>query len=873
VDEWPLVGRGGVVDRVVAAVTAGTPAAVVIAGAAGVGKTRVGREVASRLSGTGWTARTVVGTRAAATIPFAAFAGFVPAEHSDLTPLGIFGVVRASLAGSPDPSSLLVVDDAQRLDAGSAALVHHIVADRICPVVATVRSGEPAPDAVAGLWKDSLAERIELGGLAREQVDELVGAVLGGPVDGATLRRLWLATRGNLLFLRELVVGAVASGGLREVDGVWRLAGDTPIPVRLVELITDRLARLEPATRAALDVIAVAERIDVDLFGGLIDAGVVEELERLGFVDVQVDSDPGLVVLRHPLFGEAVRAEMTAVRRRRVCAELADAVYAAGMPDPGDVVRVAAWRLEAGAPADADLLTAAAQRAWMTNDHALAERLAEAAHIAGAGFDAAIVLADVALTAGRWDDALERFERLAAEASSDEQRVSAAGGRAHILAHQLDREVEAIAILDEALSTIDDDDLADGLRCRVAAIHVLAPRPLAALDVARPVLERPDSPSLYRATYAASIASALCGRLDDAVRIGERGYEAHRRLDEVVRRGAETQHIGPILALCAAGRLVEAATMAERSYESAVIGGDAESQATFALLRGHVATWQGRTVTATELFREALAVNRELDDTVGLRWALGGIALAAGLRGERRAAVAAATELAAHHPLATQILELDLVERGRAWVQVASGEFSSAVTILRDAAASAAASGQLVAEAVLRHDLARLDQARSEHQRLAELAEAIDGTLTATLAEHATALAVGDADRIDRVAHRLAELGCCGIALEAATGARTLLLAAGFRRRASAAEAFARQMIEACEGASSPLAGSFAEARLTAREREIAALAGRGLSNREIADRLVVSLRTVENHLARVFVKLGIASRRELADALERSPG
>jgi DNA-binding CsgD family transcriptional regulator len=58
---------------------------------------------------------------------------------------------------------------------------------------------------------------------------------------------------------------------------------------------------------------------------------------------------------------------------------------------------------------------------------------------------------------------------------------------------------------------------------------------------------------------------------------------------------------------------------------------------------------------------------------------------------------------------------------------------------------------------------------------------------------------------------------------------------------------------------------------LTAREREIATLAASGLSNREIADRLVVSPRTVENHLARAFVKLGVTSRRELPGAVERA--
>jgi DNA-binding NarL/FixJ family response regulator len=57
-------------------------------------------------------------------------------------------------------------------------------------------------------------------------------------------------------------------------------------------------------------------------------------------------------------------------------------------------------------------------------------------------------------------------------------------------------------------------------------------------------------------------------------------------------------------------------------------------------------------------------------------------------------------------------------------------------------------------------------------------------------------------------------------------------------------------------------------ALLSARELEVARLAAHGGSNREIADALVLSERTVENHLYRAFTKLGVASRDELATAL-----
>jgi DNA-binding NarL/FixJ family response regulator len=72
-----------------------------------------------------------------------------------------------------------------------------------------------------------------------------------------------------------------------------------------------------------------------------------------------------------------------------------------------------------------------------------------------------------------------------------------------------------------------------------------------------------------------------------------------------------------------------------------------------------------------------------------------------------------------------------------------------------------------------------------------------------------------------------------------------------------------------CEGVRPPaLSAEAAKDLLTSREREVSTLAARGLSNREIATRLFISLRTVENHLHRAFAKLGVTRREQLPGAL-----
>jgi DNA-binding NarL/FixJ family response regulator len=66
--------------------------------------------------------------------------------------------------------------------------------------------------------------------------------------------------------------------------------------------------------------------------------------------------------------------------------------------------------------------------------------------------------------------------------------------------------------------------------------------------------------------------------------------------------------------------------------------------------------------------------------------------------------------------------------------------------------------------------------------------------------------------------------------------------------------------------------GATGPAPLTNREQDIAKLAADGLANRVIAERLYVSVRTVENHLGRIYTKLGVTSRAELAELIRGKP-
>jgi DNA-binding CsgD family transcriptional regulator len=110
---------------------------------------------------------------------------------------------------------------------------------------------------------------------------------------------------------------------------------------------------------------------------------------------------------------------------------------------------------------------------------------------------------------------------------------------------------------------------------------------------------------------------------------------------------------------------------------------------------------------------------------------------------------------------------------------------------------------------------------------------------------------------------------CLALAAEAATELAELYRRAGDPRAAAAMGQRALRSIELAGGVRTPglMRGSGVEP-LTAREREVAMLAAGGLSSKGIAERLIVSKRTVDSHLDRVYRKLGVTGRDQITEAL-----
>jgi hypothetical protein len=174
----------------------------------------------------------------------------------------------------------------------------------------------------------------------------LLEARLGGPVDNAAARRLWSITRGNALYLRQLVDGELESARLHQVAGVWRWSGELALSPGLGELVSARIGQLPEAERDVMEVLAFGEPLGVPLLVGLTEAVAVEQVEGRGLIEVYPDGRRLQARLAHPLFGEVRRAQIGMLHARRLRGRIAQALADTGGRRADDTLRRAVLMLD-----------------------------------------------------------------------------------------------------------------------------------------------------------------------------------------------------------------------------------------------------------------------------------------------------------------------------------------------------------------------------------------------------------------------------------------------------------------------------------------------------------------------------------------------
>jgi len=901
-----LIGRESerqIVDRLVAGARVGQGGVLVITGEPGVGKTALLQDAAGRIAG--MSMLRAVGSESEREVPFGGLSQLLrPAlDQMDRIPGPQAEALGAALALRPgraadrfavgaatlsllcrwaeSRSVAVFVDDLHLWDRPSAEALafaaHRLTADPIA-VLATARSSE-----LTAVERD--LPQLLLTGIDGAAATEMMSTHSAGRLTPDLMTWLHRATAGNPLALLELA---------DDPDRLARLGPDSPLPVSeaVSRAFSDRVKCLPVMARSALIVLAAVSgdlRLATAACAVLdVDANQLSEAELAQLIEVRNDR----AEFRHPLVRSAVYADASPQYRRQVHRAVADVL-------PVDDVDRRAWHLAEAAlgPDDrvADLLEQAASGAHDRSAHAVAstawERAArlsldpqraatrflasaESAALAGAIVPALAMIEEAgvaaALPAELQVRALELRGVIAARAGNPSLardlllRAADCAGTPDIEAALLADVVYASFYLGDARTALD-------VAIRIGKLDVTTPSVRAlsgtAAGLARVLANAGGADQLRRSV--AQLASV--GGPDDAKQL------AFRLTGLLFLRDADSQG--------------EAHCLVDEVRRRAAVG--SLPQMLFLMARNEATSDQWSRSVAT--YAEGIRLAHETGQTTDLAMSLAGLTWLLARQGKTQESAASALELAvicrdADIPLA------------RVWSLFAAGEADLAIGQTTRAVEKFRSLGILLTELHLDDPDLSAEPELTESLRRDGQAEQAAAVATAFLpratakgrpwvqARAHRALGMCAAEGV-MDAHFVAALTEHAASLDSFEEARTRLVYGERLRRArrrSDARAQLRTALGTFDDLGAPVWADRAavelaatgeqvrrkdqprSAALTPQELQVSLLLAGGRTTREVAAALFLSPKTVEYHLRKVYTKLDIRTRAELADALPR---
>ena len=854
---WPVVQRDNEYTTIQSAlVDQQGVCGIVLVGDAGVGKTTLARLVTQALP---VRVQWVAGTESARSIPLGVFAHLVGSATSR-DPVAFLAAARETILS--EGHSVIGVDDAHLLDQLSATLLHQLALDGSVRIVATVRSGETVPDAITSLWKDGYLQRLHLMPFTKNQCVTLIESALGGRVEGLSADLMWESSGGNALYVKHLVEGALEAGTLRQVRGVWQLRGRTAVTSELASLLDSRVDQLPDNVLHALRLLTFCEPLDLDTLSGIAGVEAVEDAENRGLIRVVEEHNGIDVRFNHPLFGEVIRRRLGMAAARRLRGEVVRALQGHPLRGPTDRIRLAELTLDSDESPEVDLLVSAARDAIALTNVTLGERLARAAVYRGGGLVASELLARSLLWQGNSAEAEETLSAFDPNQMNELELVRWGLARIANL-HWSMGDAEGA---DEVLDLLCDRVAHPGLKLVVAGVasasRLFENQLEEAVELSELVLASPDASAaaVEWAVFGGALALALMGRGEEVEAVAQRGHEFDDKVDGLLRY---LTAFGEVRALVLSGDFDIAA---KRSADIVRItsAGQYLAWGMANVLVGTVELGRGRFADTVSRMEQTVAA---LTSESAASWSFPARLLLAQsycalARADAGAKMVAELRTRSGKHVAVFGPQLRIAE---SWLAAAEGNVSTAIELALDAARLAATSKQTAIEMLALHDAVRFGDQTCPDQ-LAQLAANTGGRLASAIGAHAAAVRDRDAVKMWEAAQQFEQIGALLSAADASAQAAVAFEACDDRRRSVEAAAAAARLAAECGGLRTPALDLAAHPLpLTVREREIANLVAAGLSNKDIADRLVVSVRTIEGHLYRACIKLDISDREDLA--------
>ena len=882
VHRWSGLARNADADRVRSALLTADRMGVVITGDRGVGKSLVGRTALAgfgpdvytlqlRTSGPG--AATPYGCLAftLARLPQSSLGSPTAILH------GITSLIRDDAAGR---QCVILLDNAGALDELSTGVLLNLLQTQTARLVATAqRTTDLPPDFYWLITSGQLAE-VRLANLTEVETLEVLQAALGHRVSSALASQMHQLVGGSPTLLQAVVSEQIERGNLVLSGSVWTLVDEVVLDGRtaLEDIVRARYARETPVAREVIEVLSCARTLPLSRLARMYSPGIIADMEDAGQIVVD-GTDRHLVSLGDRYLGDIVRNWLSVERRL----ELRDKVPGHTEPELGeltveDLLAYAAWTHDCHAPLAPAHALAAASAAVKLFDPKFALKCASSLNPGDPEWApgqlqkaAAYLQLGLPLQAmSALDDITERqLGALPAEAFAD------------LIAAKAD----SMAWLEDRTGKV--PELIRQARMRLHELGVSGP-PATPEELSRAVL----CLDLCEFSYLSFVGDyePMMERLRAAASAdGSGADDVHRLRSAIILMEA----------LCMTGKELEARKLMRE------IGGQLSEWSNVPRIRENFAWRSFNVLLLSGQWRQSIDMLKDASGRAGHGLHSGSAAtdLAVGL-----AYVYAGRGYMALDPLLAAIAQLEVrsslhsLRQAYAATAFAYAQTGNSVqaTIYLDRARSADGPARFAvrSSADFCMDMAsrwlgdpeakdRLVRSAEMHFRAGRytlagifmLGATVNGTAKdfifladiaarrqGPLAELSGIIAAGS--RLKDAAIMLEAAGvAAGLELDAVQ-ARCAALAfdfaksAGLSGSASAAHTMLESLAESVPAL--PVIPRNKGPLLTERERQIATLAGNGVSNRDIALEVGISVRTVEGHLYQVFTKLGVSSRSDL---------
>ena len=876
---WSAPARGANLESVRTALTSADSLGVVITGGRGVGKSSLARAAVMELGPDVWSLQLRSGP-AGSTTPYGCLsfllARLPQAYMGSPTAIlrGITSLIRSDAAGRP---CVITLDTSGSIDEMSAGVLLNVLLTGTAKIIAVAPKISDLPADFHWLLTDRRLAEVRLSNLNELQTRQVLLSLLGHRVSASLVSTCHHMVGGNPLLLKALVTEQQLSGNLVLSDSVWTLRDKVVLDgaASLDDIVRSRWSRETPETREVIEMLSCARRVELSRLTAIYSAEVVADMEDGGLLEIDA-SDHRWVSLREKYIGDVVRTWLSIARRR----ELRSVLLGGTEPDPAgmtveELMAFAAWTHECEADLSPALALAAADAAVQLFDPRFALTYAEMLRrtdrewIAGQRQKAAAYL--------QLDMPVQAMAALD-DISQPELDSLDAGEYAHVIAAK----AQVMMWLPEAAAKVPDLLAEARQRFEQAPNRTAWPEPGAAAvhrvelsefeyrafvgDYASmiPTLEKASDPALnpdtehrMNAAILLMTALAMTGREMDALSVMRQlGGQISDASHIVGLRERYTKEA--YLVLLIAGQWRRCIDLLGPQATDEPHSLPFRSAAT-ELAAGIAYVYSGRGAAALDPLISAAAQLELQPVQAALRCAYAAIALAhaqTGNAAQARKYLAKVQRTSGKSSfIAERMAEFCALVAGR-WL----GD-PDAVAGLKQSARQDMEAGRFTLAGISLL-AATVNGSDADFRLLEELA----GHRQGPLAEISRLVAVGTRTKDAKTLLAGGELAAT-LELDAVE-ARCMALAVDFARQdgdsLTARTAQARLDILAATVANLPIVPSSGSPLLTSRERQIARLAGRGASNRDIALEMGVSVRTVEGHLYQVFTKLGVTSRGDL---------